>query len=134
MAAFPDLPSSQWGALVTPVKQTSAALSSSTAAVGQLTGAPLVIMWNTGATPGTYTTRTNAQMIADAELQPGYSWLIILGNNQGTGTLTLGAGSGVTVSGTATVGTQVARLFLASVSSASVITITGLAFSWTIAV
>ena len=114
-------------------QSTSAALSSSTAAAGQLTGSAVVCMFNTGATPGTYTTRTAAQMIADSSLQTGQTWLLLLGNNQGTGTLTLAGGTGVTVSGTATVGTQVGRLFVCTVNSATTITMVGVALSWTIA-
>ena len=108
---------------------TTRALSSSTANAGELTGSPLCIMINTGGTPGTYTTRSAALMIADGNLQQGQSWMIFLANNQGTGTLTLGAGSGVSAGGTLTVGTNVARWFLAQVTGAAAVTITGLALS-----
>lgn len=111
----------------------TAALSTTTASVGQLAGSAVVVMQNTGNNPGTYTTRTAAQMIADHNLQIGQTWLLILGNNQGTGTLTLAGGSGVTVSGTATCGTQVARLVVCTVVSASAITMVGTAFSFTCA-
>src|SRR5947207_2845476 len=81
---------------------TTAALNGSTAAAGDLTGASIVVMNNSNNNPGTYTTRTGTQMIADAGLQLGQTWLLILSNGQGTGTLTLAAGaSGVTIVGTA---------------------------------
>jgi hypothetical protein len=73
-------------------KYTTRALSSSTAAAGELTGAGFVTMNNSGATPGTYTTRTAAQMIADAGLQKGDTYNLRIVNGQGTGTLTLAAG------------------------------------------
>lgn len=128
-------------ALIAPVVQLStAALSSTTAAVGQLTpsgAAGIVIMTNTGGTPGTYTTRTLAQMMADG-LQVGQTYLLILANNQGTGTLTLAAGSGVAaIAGTATVAANTARLFTVAVTgtvASPVITITGLTLAWTSAV
>lgn len=127
---FNDIP---FGAAAPVVQLSTAALSSSTAAAGQLTGvgAAIVIMTNTGGTPGTYTTRTAAQMIADGALATGQSWLIILANNQGTGTLTLAGGSNVTVAGTATVAANTARLFTAIVATATTITITGLALGFT---
>lgn len=115
------------------VQSNSAALSSSNASAGQLSGSTLCIMFNTGATPGTYTTRTAAQMIADSNLQVGQTYLVVLGNNQGTGVLTLAGGTGVTVSGTATVGTQVGRLFTVTVNSATTMTFVGVALSFTIA-
>lgn len=110
------------------------ALSSATANAGELTGSGLVIMTNTGGTPGTYTTRTPAQMIADSNLVVGQTWFLILANNQGTGTLTLGAGSGASVGGTATVAANTARLFTGVVNSLTLITFTGLALAWTSAV
>ncbi len=127
--------------LVAPgVQLNTRALSSSTANAGELTpqgGSGIVIMTNTGGTPGTYTTRTLAQMVADG-LQPGQNYLLILANNQGTGVLTLAAGSGVTaVAGTATVAINTARLFTVSVGgtiASPTITITGLALAWTSAV
>lgn len=109
------------------------AMSSSTANPGELTGSDSVVMFNTGATPGTYTTRTAVQMIADGNLQNGQTWLIILANNQATGTLTLGGGSGVTVSGTTTCAPNVARFFIATVTSPTTIAIVGQALSFTCA-
>ena len=111
----------------------SAALSSTTASAGQLSGSAVCVMFNTGATPGTYTTRTATQMIADSALQIGQTWLVLLGNNQATGTLTLAGGTGVTISGTTTVAANVGRLYVCTVATATTITMTGAALSWTIA-
>ena len=111
----------------------SAALSSTTASAGQLSGSAVCVMFNTGSTPGTYTTRTASLMIADSNLQLGQTWLVLLGNNQGTGTLTLAGGTGVTISGTSTVAANVGRLYICTVTSATAITMTGVALSWTIA-
>jgi hypothetical protein len=107
--------------------------SGGTANAGELTGASLCIMTHvTGNNPGTFTTRTAAQMMADwPNLQVGQSWLILLANAQGTGVLTLGAGANVSVAGTATVPVNSARWFLATVTSATTITITGLPLSHT---
>lgn len=110
----------------------TAALSSSTASAGQLSGSPICIMNNSGGTPGTYTTRTAALMVADSNLSPGQQWWIILVNGQGTGTLTLAGGSNVTISGTATVATNTLRFFIAQVNNAgTAITITNVGFSIT---
>lgn len=120
------------------VQLNTAALSSSTASANQLSpvgNQGLVIMNNTGGTPGTYTTRTAAQMIADSNLHAGDSYLLLLNNLQGTGTLTLAAGSNVTVGGTATVLVNTGRLFTVVVGiTGTTIVITGLAISFTGAV
>lgn len=122
------------GFLPIVVQASSAALSSSTAAAGQLTptaGAGIVYMANTGATPGTYTTRTVAQMLGDAPmLSVGQAYILVLANNQGTGTLTLAGGTGVTVSGTATVAANTARVFNVTVNTATTMTFNGLAIGF----
>ena len=102
-----------------------------TASVGELTGSPVVVMSNSGANPGTYTTRTALLMIGDAPCQVGMTWLLILANNQATGVLTLGGGVGVTVTGTATVATNTARAYVGSIDSLSAISFTNV-WAWTI--
>lgn len=121
------------------VKITSfATAAGGTFASGDLSGASIVIYSHiTTANPATLTTRTAALMIADSGLQANQSYLLVIANNQGTGVLTLGAGSNVTVAGTATVAINAARLFTVQVSATAAtmsITITGLAISWTSAV
>lgn len=103
---------------------TTATVSSSVAAAGDLTGSCIVVFDNNGGTPGTYTTRTATQMIADAGLTLGQVWLIVLVNGQATGTMTLTAGSGVTISGTATVAASTCRVYIAQVTSVSTPAIT----------
>jgi hypothetical protein len=117
------------------VQLNTAALSTSTATANQLSpvgSQGIVIMNNTGGTPGTYTTRTAAQMVADSNFKGGETYLLVLNNFQGTGTLTLAGGSNVTVSGTATVAANTGRIFTVVVNAAATaITITGLAFGFT---
>ena len=107
---------------LTGAKYNTAALSSTTASAGQLSGAVVVVMNNSGANPATYTTRTVAQMIADSLLQVGQVYLVILCNGQATGTLTLAGGTGVTITGTATVAANVFRIFTVTVNSMAAIT------------
>lgn len=104
----------------------SRAMSSSTANAGELAGSAVCICNNSGATPGTLTPRTAAQMIADGGLQINQTWLLILSNNQGTGILTLGTATGVTISGTATAGTNTITIFQGQVTAANTIVFTRL--------
>lgn len=101
---------------------TTAADSSSTATAGQLSGAGVVCHNNSGANPGTLTTRTAAAMIADSGLQVGQTFLLILANGQVTGTLTLAGGTGVTITGTATVAASTARLYMVTVNGPTTMT------------
>lgn len=100
------------------------AMSSSTASPGDVAGAPVCFLNNSGATPGTFTTRTAAQMIADGNLQVGQQWVLFLNNDQATGTLTLAGGTGVTISGTATAAGNSCSVFLGVVNTATTITFT----------
>lgn len=124
-----DIPSNFLG-LPTP-QFTSRSMSSSTANAGELTGAGLCIAANVGATPGSLTTRTPAQMIADSNLVVGQTWWLLLCNWQATGVLTLAAGVGAVVGGTATVAVNTCRLFTGVVNSLTVITFTGQAIGFT---
>ena len=108
---------------------TAAQGQNSTAAANQLTpigsGSGIVIMNCTTGTPGTYTTRTGAQMMGDGPLYLGQMWLLLLVNGQGTGTLTLTAGaSGITLVNTATIAASTARLFQCQVTAANVLVFT----------
>lgn len=76
-----------------------------------ITGGDIVVCITSNATPGTQTTRTAAQLYADdPTAYPGQSYLLRIANS-GAGTLTLAGGSGVTVTGTATVATTTFRDF-----------------------
>ncbi len=128
MASMQDVPS---GFSLPGVTFNSASLSSTTAAAGQLSGATLMIMNNAGGTPGTYTTRTPALMYADGGISVGSIWWVLLVNGQGTGTLTLAGGVGVTASGTLTVLPITARLFVFQLTSLTAATVVGQAWSFT---
>lgn len=101
----------------------TASFSAGTLSAGQITGAALCVLNNSGATPGTQTTRTATQMIADGGLTLGQTWWICIFNSVTTNALTLAGGSGVTVSGTATVAGFSATLFTAQVTLVSTPTI-----------
>ena len=103
---------------------TTGALSGTTAAANVLTGQPLCIV-NSTTNGGSLTTRTAALMMGDSGLGLGATWWVLLVNSGGAGTLTLAAGSNVTVSGTATCITVTGRLFLCTVNTATTITMTG---------
>lgn len=96
--------------------------TTTTFAAGQLTGSDYNTYANTGNTPGTITTRTAAQMIADIpNAYTGLTWVTRIYHG-GTGTLTVGAGTGVTITGTATVATTTWRDFACSITGAATIT------------
>ena len=99
-----------------PVQFATASMSVGTLTAGQITGAPICVLNNSGATPGTQTTRTATLMIADAGLSLGQTWLIIIFNSVTTNALTLAGGTGVTISGTATVAGFSASAFSAQVT------------------
>lgn len=89
---------------------------------GAITGAQDVILINTAANPLTQTTRTAAQMLADLTQalgyvpQAGYQWFLTI-VHQGAGTLTLAAGSGVTLgTGTNSVATTGNRTYLCTLT------------------
>lgn len=112
---YPSLP---------PIQVVSSAYSGSTAAAGDMTGSNICVCMNSANNPGTLTTRTAAQVIADIpNAQVGQTWLLMLVNAQGTGALTLAAGdANLTITGTATVGTNAWRMFVCTVATASTVT------------
>lgn len=92
-------------------KLTSLNQTAGTIPQGTITGGEYVTCITTNATPGTQTTRTAALMFADdpyAYIGGSYTLRIA---NSGAGTLTLAGGTGVTVTGTATVATTTWRDF-----------------------
>lgn len=93
--------------------------TTTTFAAGQLTGGATAVYTNTGATPGSIATRTATQMIADMpfDVVVGTSWLLRVINGQGTGTLTITAGGGVTLTGTMTVAANTFRDFICTVTA-----------------
>ena len=117
--SYPILPTVQF---------TTSSMSAGTMSALWITGAQLCILNNTGATPGTQTTRTAALMIADSNLVQGQQWWILFINSVTTNAMTLAAGSGVTLAGTTTCAGFSERLYTALVTSTTTpaITITGI--------
>lgn len=99
-------------------KQTALASGVTTAALaaGVITGGSMVTVVSAATTPGTQTTRTAAQMYADDPLAyPGMSYRLRICQG-GANTLTLGAGTDVTLVGTMTVATNTYRDFSVVIS------------------
>lgn len=91
--------------------------TTTTFAAGQLTGANFVNYTNTNATPGSIATRTAAEMIADTpNAYIGQTWVLRI-TNTGGNTLTVTAGSNVTLTGTMTVATVTTRDFICTITS-----------------
>lgn len=111
--------------LPAPAKFTSLNVAGpATLAAGVITGAAVVTVLSTNAAPGSLTTRTATQMFADTgNVQPGDSYILKICNS-GAGTLTLVAGSGVTLgSGTYTVPTATCRDFVVTYTTAIALSI-----------
>ncbi len=104
--------------------------ASGTFPANALTGGPMVVLINTTNTPGTMTTRTASQMFADMAAQlgfqppAGFTYFLRI-THTGSGTLTIAAGTGVTLGsiGTYTVATDNFRDFIVTVTNGSAITI-----------
>lgn len=94
-----------------------------TLSTGDMTGAAFVSLLSTNNSPGSLTTKTGTQLVADHGGGASGSYTVRI-TNAGSGTLTLLAGSGVTFgSGTYTVLTNTYRDFLVTINSASAVTI-----------
>lgn len=99
-------------ARMTQVQLTALNQTTGTIPANIITGGVYVFCITTNATPGTQTTRTAVQMFADdPTAYPGQAYVLRIANS-GAGTLTLAGGSGVTVTGTATVATTTFRDFV----------------------
>lgn len=86
---------------------------------GAITGAEQVYLTSTNAVPGTQTTRTAAQMLADIPgASVGFSWTVRI-INTGAGTFTLGADASVTLTGTATIAQNTWRDFVFIITGAT---------------
>ena len=103
-------------------KFTSINVTVGTLAANAITGAQHTVCLSTNATPGTQTTRTATEMVSD-------TGSVIIGDvyhlriaNTGAGVFTLGAGSGVTVTGTATVAQNTYRDFRVTFNSMTAMT------------
>lgn len=119
--ALPMIPAAQYS---------TGALQTATFAAGNLTGAAFTCYTNTGTTPGTLTTRTAAQMFADfSGAVVGMSYMLRISNAVASNTLTLAGGTGVTLSGTTTVGPNLARDYVVTFTSATAVTIQGVSLT-----
>lgn len=98
---------------------TSVSTGNGTAAAGALEGGEFTVYATSGATA--LTTRTAAQMITQAGLAVGQSYMLRVYNTN-AGTLTLTGGTGVTITGTATIATNVFRDYIVTVTGAATIT------------
>lgn len=91
-----------------------------TMAAGAMEGAGFVTLATSGATA--LTTRTAAQIFAGVPFAAvGTSWIFRVYNTNG-GTLTLTGGTGVTITGTATIATNVTRDYCVTINSATTLT------------
>jgi hypothetical protein len=107
----------------------AASVTTGTIAAGILTGATTIYLNSASTTPGNQTTRTAAQLIADLTaalgfpVPIGYTWEITI-TQTGAGTMTLVAGTNVTLTGTMTIANATTRQFVGQVTSATAVTIT----------
>lgn len=124
--ALVDLPSGAATGQINALKLTSNATSgATTAAAGDLTGAAITVATYSAVGAANLQTRTATQMVTDAGLTTGSTYLLVIRNTSG-GTTTLTNGTGVTLTGTMTMATNTYRLFAVTVQSATTLTITSL--------
>jgi len=105
------------------------ALSNFTASAGQLTGSHLNALQCTANGANAVTTRTASQLIADLQAEYGVP-IVIDGSftfvtritNSGNSTVTLTAGAGVTITGTATIATGAWRDFAVTIGPGAAVT------------
>lgn len=86
---------------------------------------------NTGTTPATLTTRTAVEMFNDIPgATSGMTYLLLIRNSSGSAnTATVGAGTGVTLTGTMTIAQNVTRLFLVTMTSPTACTLQSMGIS-----
>lgn len=106
-----------------PAKYTKNTTSgATTAAAGDMTGAYYVVAEYSAVGAAALTTRTAVQLFADnsAFTDVGDTYMLLIVNTSG-GTTTLTAGTGVTITGTATLATNTTRLFRVIFTSATAV-------------
>lgn len=105
--------------------KSTGALQGATFAAGSLTGGANVVYTNTGTTPASLTTRTATQMFNDMpNAQVGQSYLLTVINLSGSAnTATLVGGTGVTITGTATIAQNIARVYTVTFNTATTMTL-----------
>lgn len=105
---------------------TAAVTANGTFAAFELTGANYTIFNQSTATPGTITTRTAAQLYGDIpNCYNGLNYLLRV-YQSGAGTLTMGAGSNVTITGTAAISTSTWREYQVVVANTTAVTFTNI--------
>ena len=110
---------------VPPAKYSTAALQAAAIPAANMSGGDFVVFDNTGTTPATLTTDTAANIIAaNPGWQVGQSYMLRIRNDSGSAnTATIAGGTGVTVTGTATIAQYVARDFVVTYTGASAVTL-----------
>lgn len=112
-----------YGAVAAGAKYTkNTTVGATVAAAGDLTGAFNVVAEYSAVGAAALTTRTAAQMFADAGAVVGQSYEVEIMNSS-AGTTTLTAGTGVTLTGTMTIAAGTARWFVVTFNSATTLTI-----------
>lgn len=112
--------------LPTTKNVTNSTSGAQTAAVGDLTGAHIVNLLLTGIGAANFTTRTATEMFGDIPgAYVGLEYEITI-RNTNAGTTTLNAGSGITVSGTASIDQNIKRRFSVEFTAVDACTITNL--------
>lgn len=110
VAEFFSVPAAQYS--------TSAVAGPTTALAGAMTGAATVVAEYTNIGANNLTTRTATQMFADmGNVKPGDSYLLMI-RNVNAGQITVVAGAGVTLTGTATIAANTCRLYVVTFTSA----------------
>lgn len=103
----------------------STGTTTTTFTAGQLTGGESVVYTSTATTPGSIATRSAAAMLNDMpNAQVGMTYQLTIINLSGSAnTMTITGGTGVTISGTATIAQNIARVYQVTFNTATTLTI-----------
>lgn len=116
------------GMVLTPTATFVTNTTTTTFLAGQLTGGAFTCYVNSQGTPGSIATRSATQMFTDNPgARVGGSYLLRIVNGQGTGILTVTAGSSVTLTGTATIAINSWRDFVVTYNTATTLTMQNIA-------
>lgn len=109
----------------------NATVGSTTAALGDLTGANYVVANYSAVTSGgvaNLTTRTAAQMFADHGAVVGQTYEVEIMNSAGANVMTLVGGAGVTITGSANISNGNSRWYIVTFNSPTTMTFQNLGF------
>lgn len=102
----------------------STGTTTTTFTAGQLTGSAVTVYDSTATTPGSIATRTATEMVGDLGATVGATYILIIRNSSGSAnTMTVTAGTGVTLTGTMTIAQSVSRVFVVTINTATTMTI-----------